>query len=179
MEEMHGEFLNHSSGLWACVIRNVYGVDGGVNNAPTCCPKHNTWVAILHFISRLKDQGMDMLSLCSRNIGDEVLTRFWEDTWCGNQPLKLQFPRMYLLDNDRNCSLASRMMLVDWSTVLRRVPRGGIETTQFNALKATIGCVSLLDKRDSWKWSLDGCNGFSVASYHTHRMAAKSLKNKG
>lgn len=156
-------FLNHHSDLWACVIQSIYGIDGGINSAPTCCSKRSTWGAILHSIISLKQKGMDLLSLCTRNIGNGASTQFWEDTWCGNQPLKLQFPRMYLLDIDRNCFSASRVLLRDWSIVLRRYPRGGIETTQFNALKDAIGCVSLSDKRDSWKWSLDGHIGFSVA----------------
>ena len=107
---------------------------------------------------------MDLLSKCTRNIGNGLSTRFWEDIWCGNQPLKLQFPRIYMLDIDKNCSIASRVPLVDWNTVFRRVPRGGAESVQYNALKDVIGSVSLSDKIDSWKWSLDGCNSFSVAS---------------
>ncbi|GKC32260.1 hypothetical protein Tco_1039554 [Tanacetum coccineum] len=107
---------------------------------------------------------MDLLSLCSRNIGIGASTRFWEDTWSGNRPLKTKFPCVYLLDYDSNCYIASRVPLIDWSIALRRGPRGGIETFQFDALKAAIGNVSLSDKNDSWKWYLDGSNGFSVHS---------------
>ncbi|GJS68653.1 RNA-directed DNA polymerase, eukaryota, reverse transcriptase zinc-binding domain protein [Tanacetum coccineum] len=157
-------FLNHPSSLWACVIQSLYGADGGINSVATHRSMRTTWGAILHSIFSLKQQGMDLLSLCTRNIGNGISTWFWEDTWCGNQPLKIQFPRIYLLDTYRNCSIASRVPLVDWSMVLRRNPRGGSESAQFNALKDAIGCVSLSDKRDSWIWSLDGCNSFSVAS---------------
>ncbi|GJT35205.1 RNA-directed DNA polymerase, eukaryota, reverse transcriptase zinc-binding domain protein [Tanacetum coccineum] len=94
-------------GLWARVIQNLYGIDGGINKIHGCYSKRSTWGAIVHFISRLKVQGMDLLSLCSRNIGDEESTR--------------------------------RVTLANWSLVLRRDPRGGIETSQFNALKAAIG----------------------------------------
>nr|GEW86077.1 RNA-directed DNA polymerase, eukaryota, reverse transcriptase zinc-binding domain protein [Tanacetum cinerariifolium] len=59
---------------------------------------------------------------------------------------------------------ASKVSLVDWNPVLRREPRGGSESAQLNALKDAIGNVCLSDKRDSWTWSLDGCNNFSVAS---------------
>ncbi|GJT64280.1 RNA-directed DNA polymerase, eukaryota, reverse transcriptase zinc-binding domain protein [Tanacetum coccineum] len=73
---------------------------------------------------------------------------------------------MFLLDTDKDCFIASRVTLANWSLVLKRDLMGGIETNQFNALKSAIGCVNLSDKRDSWKWSLNGCNGFSVASVH-------------
>ncbi|GKF05408.1 hypothetical protein Tco_0036076 [Tanacetum coccineum] len=157
-------FLNHPSSLWACVIQSLYGADDGINSVATHRSMRTTWGAILHSIFSLKQQGMDLLSLCTRNIGNRISTWFWEDTWCGNQPLKIKFPRIYLLDTYRNCSIASRVPLVDWSMVLRRNPRGGSESGQFNALKDAIGCVSLSDKNDSWIWSLDGCNSFSVAS---------------
>ncbi|GJV52844.1 hypothetical protein Tco_1448585 [Tanacetum coccineum] len=52
----------------------------------------------------------------------------------------------------------------DWSVFLRRHPRGGIESSQLEALQAAIGNVVLTDQRDSGKWSLDVSHGFSVAS---------------
>ncbi|GKC83397.1 RNA-directed DNA polymerase, eukaryota, reverse transcriptase zinc-binding domain protein [Tanacetum coccineum] len=134
-------------GIGSISVSIVYGADGGIQNASNRCSNCTTWCAVLHFISRIKAQGMDLFSLCIRTIGNGVSTWFWEDIWCGNQPLKIQFPRMYMLDKDRNCSVASRVRLVDWSLVLRRVPMGGIETTQFNALKAAIGHVSLSEKK--------------------------------
>nr|GEW24865.1 RNA-directed DNA polymerase, eukaryota, reverse transcriptase zinc-binding domain protein [Tanacetum cinerariifolium] len=45
----------------------------------------------------------------------------------------------------------------------RRTPRGGVESTQFNSLKDTIGNIILTHQHDSWRWSLDVSKGFSVA----------------
>ncbi|GJR52235.1 RNA-directed DNA polymerase, eukaryota, reverse transcriptase zinc-binding domain protein [Tanacetum coccineum] len=97
-------------------------------------------------------------------IGNGNDSRFWDDIWCGEQPLKVVFPRIYLLDTDKSCKIASRVCLHDWNSVLRRNPRGGVESVQFNALKNAIGNISLTDQRDSWQWSLDASAGFSVAS---------------
>nr|GEZ78535.1 RNA-directed DNA polymerase, eukaryota, reverse transcriptase zinc-binding domain protein [Tanacetum cinerariifolium] len=77
--------------------------------------ERSTWGAILFSIYSLKQKGTDVLSLCSWNIGNGASTRFWVDTWCGNQPLKNQFPRVYLLDYARNCYIASRVPLIDWT----------------------------------------------------------------
>ncbi|GJZ74529.1 RNA-directed DNA polymerase, eukaryota, reverse transcriptase zinc-binding domain protein [Tanacetum coccineum] len=73
--------------------------------------------------------------LCSRRL---LASNKKEDTWCGEQPLKAMFLRIYLLDTDKSCSIASRVRLLDWSLVLRRNPRGG--------------------------WTLDPSSGFSIAS---------------
>ncbi|PWA41787.1 RNA-directed DNA polymerase, eukaryota [Artemisia annua] len=100
----------------------------------------------------------------SRKLGNGDNALFWEDIWCGDQPLKNQFPRICLLDNDRSCSVANWLSLSDRSLVLRRQPRGSIESSQFSALQSLIGDVVLSDQRDTWQWSLDVSKGFSVAS---------------
>ncbi|GKC42203.1 hypothetical protein Tco_1059925 [Tanacetum coccineum] len=64
-------------------------------------------------------------------LGNGVSIRFWEDVWSGTLPLKSVYPCVFLLDSDRNCNVANRVSLLDWSQVLRRTPRGGIEATQF------------------------------------------------
>ncbi|GKA86143.1 RNA-directed DNA polymerase, eukaryota, reverse transcriptase zinc-binding domain protein [Tanacetum coccineum] len=157
-------FLNKPSDLWARVIQCIYGLDGGIHTALSNSQKRTTWGTIVHLITSLKQKGMDLISLCSRKIGNGANTRFWADTWCGKQPLKELFPRIYLLDSNKNCTVADRVCSMDRSTFLRRNPRGGVEAFQFTNLKSTIECISLTDQRDSWHWVLGSPMGFSVAS---------------
>ncbi|GJW98125.1 RNA-directed DNA polymerase, eukaryota, reverse transcriptase zinc-binding domain protein [Tanacetum coccineum] len=74
-------FLTRPSDLWARVIRSVYGHNGGIFNDSHHRLKHSTWGTILSSVKRLKDKGIDLLSLCSRKLGNDASTRFWEDTW--------------------------------------------------------------------------------------------------
>nr|GEW57699.1 hypothetical protein [Tanacetum cinerariifolium] len=67
-------------------------------------------------------------------------------------------------DNNRDCYVANRVPIHDWSVVLRRHLRGGDESSQLEALHAPIGNVVLTDQRDSWTWSLNVSLGFFVAS---------------
>ncbi|GJX97571.1 hypothetical protein Tco_0353369 [Tanacetum coccineum] len=114
--------------------------------------KQTTWGSILSLINRLKEKGIDLLSFCTRKLGNGESTRFWEDIWFGSTPLRLQLPRIYILDTDRNCPIANRIPLLhsDWSTVLMRSPRGGVELAQFDDLNSSIGNVLLTDQCDSW-----------------------------
>ncbi|PWA91078.1 hypothetical protein CTI12_AA094270 [Artemisia annua] len=96
------------------------------------------------------DKGIDLLSLCIRKFGNGISIRFWDETWCGNSPLKTLFPRIYMLDNDRGCNIASRVSIQDWSYVLRRTVRGGIESAQLSDLQHLIRDVVLSDNNDSW-----------------------------
>ncbi|PWA72043.1 RNA-directed DNA polymerase, eukaryota, Reverse transcriptase zinc-binding domain protein [Artemisia annua] len=144
-------------------IGSIFGLRG-INCDTITRPKRSTWGSILSSINSLKSKGIDLFSFCSRKIGNGLDSSFWFDTWCGNQPLKTMYPRVFLLDTDKRCSIASRVGLNDWSLVLRRDPRGGVELVQFNALQNVIRNTILSDQRDIWQWSLDGSSGFSVAS---------------
>nr|GEW07898.1 RNA-directed DNA polymerase, eukaryota, reverse transcriptase zinc-binding domain protein [Tanacetum cinerariifolium] len=49
----------------------------------------------------------------------------------------------------------------------RRLPRGGVESSQFNDLMVVISDVVLSDSKDEWKWTLDS-KCFYVASARKH-----------
>ncbi|GJZ30823.1 RNA-directed DNA polymerase, eukaryota, reverse transcriptase zinc-binding domain protein [Tanacetum coccineum] len=157
-------FLSQSSDLWISVIKEIHGFHGGIfdSSSYSCCL--SPWSGILSVIKSLKKKGIDLISLCSRKLGNGVSTRFWDDVWCGSQPLKVQFPRVYMLDNDKSCCVANRLGLQDWSIVFRRPPRGGIESSQFSELKLLVGSVVLSDHRDSWTWMNLDRKGIDVDS---------------
>nr|GEU86701.1 RNA-directed DNA polymerase, eukaryota, reverse transcriptase zinc-binding domain protein [Tanacetum cinerariifolium] len=109
----------------------------------------SNWGVILTSVHNLKLKGTDLLSLCSRKIGNGDSTRFWDDIWIGDQSLKFKFPSIFLLDNDRDCYVTNKVPMHDWSAVLRRHLRGGDESSQLEALQAAIEDVVLTDQRDS------------------------------
>ncbi|GJW06731.1 RNA-directed DNA polymerase, eukaryota, reverse transcriptase zinc-binding domain protein [Tanacetum coccineum] len=85
-----------------------------------------------------------------RNKANGILTSFWDDDWCGIGPLKILFPRIYLLDLDKGCNVANRLPLSDWSSILGRHPRGGIEMSQFFDMLSTIKDFQTSDQDDTW-----------------------------
>ncbi|GKA62485.1 hypothetical protein Tco_0762004 [Tanacetum coccineum] len=154
-------FLCHKNDLWARVISNIYGIKGGINEDRSI---QSSWGIILSSIRKLKLKGLDVLSMCKRKLGNGILTSFWDDDWCGIGPLKILFPRIYLLDLDKGCNVANRLPLSDWSSILRRHPRGGIEMSQFSDMLSTIKDFQTSDQDDTWVWTGNGSFiGFSVA----------------
>nr|GEY42073.1 hypothetical protein [Tanacetum cinerariifolium]GEY47340.1 hypothetical protein [Tanacetum cinerariifolium] len=111
-------FLCSSSALWVRVIKNIYGDQGGIMKE-SYTSSNTTWSAILSSFKLLKQEGIDLLSLSVRKIGNGVSCRFWEDTWVGNLPLKEKFTCIYQLDTIMTCSIADHLSVQDWGFVLR------------------------------------------------------------
>ncbi|GKC02796.1 RNA-directed DNA polymerase, eukaryota, reverse transcriptase zinc-binding domain protein [Tanacetum coccineum] len=93
-----------------------------------------------------------------------LLLTWQDDDWCGDRPLKLQFLRVYALDDAKSCTVVERLRLLDWFSVFRRPPRGGDEILQYTALRACTSQVTLSFQKDGKIWSHGGLDGFSVAS---------------
>ncbi|GKB66579.1 hypothetical protein Tco_0927991, partial [Tanacetum coccineum] len=111
--------------LWIKVIKNIYGNSGRIGEASFPSSASSPWIAILKATKHLTEKGIDLLSLCKRKVGDGSSISFWDDDWCGDRPLKLQFPRVYALDDAKSCTVVERLRLLDWFSVFRRPPRGG------------------------------------------------------
>jgi hypothetical protein len=85
-------YSKESTSLWRQVIDSKYGGQG----RDWCSNR----VRSTHGISLWKHirVGWDVFSNhISYKLGDGSRIRFWHDTWCGDLPLKQQFPILYLL----------------------------------------------------------------------------------
>ncbi|GKE15408.1 RNA-directed DNA polymerase, eukaryota, reverse transcriptase zinc-binding domain protein, partial [Tanacetum coccineum] len=80
-------FLCSASDLWVRVIKCIYGSQGGINVTPKHYSSLSTWSGILCSIHRFKQKGIDLISYCSRKVGDGSSTKFWEDVCMVRLPL--------------------------------------------------------------------------------------------
>ncbi|GKC81825.1 RNA-directed DNA polymerase, eukaryota, partial [Tanacetum coccineum] len=135
--------LNYDS-LWFHVMQALYGP----NIDSHSIHYSSNWCSILKEMQMLKAKGFDFLSLCNKRVGDGNNTSFWLDTWRGDSALCDSFPRMFALEMEKNCMVATKMDApVDAS--FRRSVRGGIELVQFNELQTILESVSLSHSLDS------------------------------
>nr|GEZ15733.1 RNA-directed DNA polymerase, eukaryota [Tanacetum cinerariifolium] len=56
--------------------------------------------------------------------------RFWKDIWIGGTSLKLRYPRLYALENEKNVSVGRKVEYNSLVSSFRREPRGGVEQEQ-------------------------------------------------
>nr|GEW51620.1 RNA-directed DNA polymerase, eukaryota [Tanacetum cinerariifolium] len=89
---------NYMDDLWASVIKAIHGHNGGIHAISRHSSNQGTWCGILSMVNSLKSKGIDLLSLCTRKLGNISSIRFWDDA----------------------CQMSSN----DWNSFLRRLARG-------------------------------------------------------
>ncbi|GJZ50574.1 RNA-directed DNA polymerase, eukaryota [Tanacetum coccineum] len=119
---------------------------------------------IVRRIQELSNNGIDLLSLIKKKVGNGVSTSFWEDVWLADSPLKNMYPRLYLLEADKHSSVASKLLDSSLIASFRRHPRGGVEEEQLQRLIESTSSIILPNSRDRWIWRLDSSGEFSVKS---------------
>ncbi|GJR41813.1 RNA-directed DNA polymerase, eukaryota [Tanacetum coccineum] len=162
-EEIIWRFYTQESSLWAKVIKGIHGEDGKIGK--TVSNLHSSiWLDIVKEIESLKQQGMNFVGYIHKKMGNGLHTYFWDDIWKGDTALKILYPRIYALETNKNISVASKLGQNNLGLSLRRIPRGGVEQFQLEALREFSDNTVLVDSMDRWSWSLEGSGNFSVAS---------------
>ncbi|GJX82628.1 RNA-directed DNA polymerase, eukaryota, reverse transcriptase zinc-binding domain protein [Tanacetum coccineum] len=104
------------------------------------------------------------MSFLQRRMGNGEETLFWDDKWRGDIILKTSFPHVYLLETQKNITVANKLSHSELSSSFRRLPRSGIEEAQYNLLTDFVQGVTLSDAKDCLRWSLEGSGEFIVSS---------------
>nr|GEU47867.1 putative reverse transcriptase domain-containing protein [Tanacetum cinerariifolium] len=102
---------------------------------------HNScWLVIVHELSSLLKNGIDVMKYLRIKLGNGEDTKFWEDKRCDGGTLKDRFHRLN--------------------------PRGGIEMDQFGKVVDLIKEVSLNSSADRWLWELEKTGEFSPTRFN-------------
>ncbi|GKA04728.1 hypothetical protein Tco_0683848, partial [Tanacetum coccineum] len=129
-------FITQSLSLWTRVIKAIHGDDGKISKkSESSYP--SIWLNIVHEMELFKKQD--------------------------NVAFKHRYPRLYALESCKSIDVATKLAHTSIDYSFRRVPRGGVEQTQFADLLIKVEGVSLVNMNDRWVWSLEGFGDFSVA----------------
>ncbi|GJX42842.1 RNA-directed DNA polymerase, eukaryota, reverse transcriptase zinc-binding domain protein [Tanacetum coccineum] len=156
-------FRTDNSSLWARFIKAMHGKDGLLGKSVKSSAP-SIWLDIIRDLNNLKNQGIDLLGLIKKKIGNGCDTSFWEDTWKGDTAFKSLFPRVFKLETCKHVSVASKLAHANIGFSLHRPPRGGAEFDQFCALSIVLNGLQLPNMKDRWFWSLSGTGEFTAAS---------------
>lgn len=62
----------------------------------------------------LRDQRVDLIDFCVKNVGDGSLTSFWDDVCLGEVPLNTRFRRVFSLDLNKRATVQEMLGPYDW-----------------------------------------------------------------
>ncbi|GKD96552.1 hypothetical protein Tco_1380449, partial [Tanacetum coccineum] len=65
--------------------------------------------SIITEVNSLKVKGVKLISHCKIRAGKGTGTSFWKDIWIGDNLLKLSFPRLFALEENKDISVADKM----------------------------------------------------------------------
>ncbi|GJZ66463.1 RNA-directed DNA polymerase, eukaryota [Tanacetum coccineum] len=149
--------LNAFIGFWNTLTAFLHGLNGHVLSAAF----NSTWSSIITEVNSLKVKGVDLISHCKIRVGKGTSTSFWKDLWIGDNLLKLFFPRLFALEENKDISVADKMN-TSISSSFRRHVRGGVESQQLDQLSLLLDTVILSNMDDRWFWDLNGDGVFQV-----------------
>ncbi|GJT35114.1 retrovirus-related pol polyprotein from transposon TNT 1-94 [Tanacetum coccineum] len=118
-------FKAHPEAMWVSIIKAIYRPCGNLDrDIPV--GKSSTWLDYIRSISHLKGRGVD-LYLCMKNkVGNGNDSLFWLENWLGKGNLKVKYPRLFDLEENKEVSIHDKVQNV------------------------------LVEDQDSWLWNLDG-----------------------
>jgi len=101
----------------------------------------------------------------SFKVKDGSQTRFWMDTWLGNQPLKDKFPSLFNIVRRKQDSVATVLASIPLNISFRR-NLGGRNIRDWHRIVASLQDVNLQGERDVFVWALHSSGTFSVKSMY-------------
>jgi hypothetical protein len=97
-------------------------------------------------------------------VGNGWFTKFWDDVWLVNTPLRIQFTKLYEICVDKQAMVAEYAAR-EWQIQFRRMlsPKAQAE---WEGLQGMLQCVSLTHEDDRISWGLTTSKRFSTSSLY-------------
>jgi hypothetical protein len=150
--------IMNEEGVWQEILQNKYlktKTLSQVSAKPTDSP---IWKGLMY----VKDE---FFSRGTMVIGNGQKTRFWEDIWLGDTPLKDQYPMLYNIVNHTNVTVAQALASNALNIGFRRV----LTTYKWDRwvdLVTRVMSVQRTDSEDTFRWNLTNSGSFTVKSMY-------------
>ncbi|GKD52283.1 hypothetical protein Tco_1281259, partial [Tanacetum coccineum] len=155
-----------SQSLWVLLIEAIHGENGDASSFYNHVRDQGVYGRIVRSINSMHEKGLVPHSFLQRRVNNGASTKFWSETWMGDSPLKIQFPRLFRQALNKDCTIRDRWnngWVLDWS----RPITSGTNANHLNTLFNMLATCSLSDSDDTWTWSL-GSPTFTVKSTRDH-----------
>ena len=136
--------------IWVQVIKSIHGENAILTEDKTRRVHPCSWKNIILKIQKLNPAFLNISNLLQVKLGDGGSTKFWEDKWSEEGSLRISFPRMYALEEEKECLAKDRLNTDFEAWKRRRDIRDGREREEANRLKLILDRASLNNDADKW-----------------------------
>jgi hypothetical protein len=159
------KLLSHENEVWKDVMIAKYGPGsigvGDLRESRTSRLASKWWLDIC----TLDKDSNWFVEAVVKEVGNGNNTLFWKEVWIGNQPLFVQFPRIYGISNQKSNTILSLGSWVDgvwsWNFSWRR-NLFEWEVPMFEEFLGLIQHFVPAAHEDKWVWRMNVEDGFSV-----------------
>ncbi|XP_071741061.1 uncharacterized protein [Rutidosis leptorrhynchoides] len=144
--------------LWTKIIRSIYGIDGGLRSGVGLAhlSASGIWYNIILVGNNIEDCQVAFKTSFKKSIGDGRNTLFWNDNWCGSESFKNMFPRLYMLESNKDALVSDRIISDSSISATATDSFSAAETAasvaaSFRAAAASVSAGLHLN----WSWSCD------------------------
>jgi len=152
--------LLNPEGIWQSLLRNKYLSSKSLTQVAAKPNDSHFWRGLMH----IKDE---VLANGSFDIKDGTNTRFWDDTWVGDKPLKVKYPSLYNIVREPHATVSKVMTTSPLNISFRRALVDN-KLAEWLSLVARISNVELVEGSDYFRWSLTKSGLFSVRSMYLY-----------
>ncbi|GJS85628.1 hypothetical protein Tco_0752169 [Tanacetum coccineum] len=138
----------------------IHGVDEGLVELECRIYVDFGVILIKKWIGLAFSNGIDLISMMHKKIGNGSNTSFWKDRWRGEQRLKEVFPRSYALEVNKHIRSFQIFEQTSLLSSLLKMPRSGIIRTVGSLLRHWRSDDNSI--ADRWSWDLNGSGKFHL-----------------
>ncbi|XP_071717917.1 uncharacterized protein [Rutidosis leptorrhynchoides] len=168
-------FKTETNSLWVKIIRSIYGLNGGLGSGGdfSCSYFTGTWGNIILAGGCLDGLGIPFSGSMCKSVPNGASTVFWSEKWLGDSSFRQQFPRLFMLESDKEARVMDRVNVnnITGSATTNfkwlRDPTGRTRSELLALEDLLAGYRFDINNGDEWRWSLDSNGRFSVKQLST------------
>jgi hypothetical protein len=150
--------LINEDGIWQNLLRRKYLSNKNLDQVHKKPGDSHFWAGLM----KVKEQFLR----CGRfKVNSGLETRFWEDTWVGDKPLKVVYANLYQIVRKKSATVAEVLCTTPLNVAFRRALTG-LNLASWYRLVANVISTSLTGDRDLFIWNLHKSGVFSTRSLY-------------
>nr|KAJ0193295.1 hypothetical protein LSAT_V11C800404310 [Lactuca sativa] len=109
---------NNSNSIWAKVITAIHGLNDGLDHMKKKPNGLSVWISLSKLFHYLHERNIVSFLCLRKCIGNGEGTRFLVENWLGDGILMEKFPRLFVMESNKECLVSDKLVNGEWEWTL-------------------------------------------------------------